>query len=100
MKRCFLLLSFFLVIISLASNIAAGVFICGEKVDLVEKEKSAKEKEVDDEKDFEKDKIFHNNGVPPNYLTLREKQNVRPDIKISSLALDAEINPPDGKSVS
>jgi hypothetical protein len=78
---------------SLASNIVAGVFTCGVEVEIVEKEG----KKVDDKSDFEKDKIFQDNINPLSFLIFRKVQNLHPAIKISSLALDTEINPPDTK---
>jgi hypothetical protein len=92
MKRCFVLLSFFFVFLSLASNIVAGIFVCSIEMEMVEKGK-----EVKDEPDFEKDKIFHSNNTSLSFLGPLETQNLHPVIKISSLVLDAEINPPDSK---
>ncbi len=96
MKRRFLLFSFFLVMFSLAANIVADVFLCGEKVEMIEKD-GKEGKEVDHESDFKKDKIFQNNIIPQAFLNFRKKQSLHPPTKISSLALGTEINPPDIK---
>src|SRR5688572_9755723 len=93
MKRCFVLLSFFLVFLSLASNMVAGVFVCSIEVEMIEKGKAGKE--VKDEPDFEKDKIFHSTHTHLPFLMPLQTQSLHLVIKISSLALDAEINPPD-----
>jgi hypothetical protein len=83
---------------SLTANIVAGVFTCSVEVEIVEKEKSAKE--VDHDLDFEKDKIFHTNINPLSFLIFREIQNLHPATKIASQVLDTEINPPEIKVAS
>lgn len=90
-------MSFFLVFLSLASNIVAGIFVCSIEMEMVEKGKAGKE--VKDEPDFEKDKIFQSTNTPLSFLGPLATQNLHPTIKISSQVLDAEINPPDSKVV-
>lgn len=98
MKRCVFLLSFLMVFSSQAIKIAADVFTDLAKAEVIEKEKT--EKEADDESDVEKDtkdKIFHNSIIPLGFLATQVIQNPHPETKISSLALDKEIDPPDYK---
>jgi hypothetical protein len=97
MRRWVLLFSFCWVLISLTINIAAGVFVRDGEIEMIEIEKEKAGKEVDNEKEFEKDKIFQDKIVPFHFLTSRETGNLHLIVKISSGVPDAEINPPDIK---
>jgi len=88
------MLCFFLTALSLVTNLVTEAFLIQYTMEMEIVEKESK-KEVDNEPDEDKEKIYHFNNELLRLWVFQNNQHLHPPAKILSEALDTEINPPD-----